>query len=166
MALKNGTKVSAVCRGQVLKAGDLALTCLWPYPGGFSEDENQNSLVFRLEYGDFSALFTGDLEGEAEAAFLDTGISGGAVQILKAGHHGSKGATSDAFLDAVRPFLAVLSYGEGNRYGHPSPVTLLRLKNHGVSWIGTGERGAVTAKTDGTKMWIFPYLAEAGKPPS
>ena len=165
-ALKNGTKVSAVCRGQVLKAGDLALTCLWPYPGGFSEDENQNSLVFRLEYGDFSALFTGDLEGEAEAAFLDTGISGGAVQILKAGHHGSKGATSDAFLDAVRPFLAVLSYGEGNRYGHPSPVTLLRLKNHGVSWIGTGERGAVTAKTDGTKMWIFPYLAEAGKPPS
>ena len=68
----------------------------------------------------------------------------GHVALLKVGHHGSRGATSDRWLDELRPEDAVISVGARNRYGHPAPETLGRLRTHGVTVLRTDERGTIT----------------------
>jgi competence protein ComEC len=72
-----------------------------------------------------------------------SGSIAGPVDVLKAGHHGSSGSTGEAFLSAFPPETAVLSYGEGNRYGHPHAETLERLRAAGAVIRSTAEEGAV-----------------------
>ena len=69
--------------------------------------------------------------------------------VLKVGHHGSSTSTSDEFLKAVDPSVAVISVGKHNRYRHPSPSTLKKLELTGVKVYRTDESGAVTVRTDG-----------------
>jgi competence protein ComEC len=71
------------------------------------------------------------------------------VELLKVGHHGSRSATSDAWLDELAPREAVISVGRHNRYGHPTPDVLARLAAHGVTVLRTDERGTITFSTDG-----------------
>jgi len=68
----------------------------------------------------------------------------GRVTLLKVGHHGSRGATSDRWLDELQPVEAVISVGAKNRYGHPAPETLARLREHGVTVLRTDQRGTIT----------------------
>ena len=68
----------------------------------------------------------------------------GRVTLLKVGHHGSRGATSDRWLDELQPAEAVISVGAKNRYGHPAPEALARLRAHGVTVLRTDERGTIT----------------------
>jgi competence protein ComEC len=108
---------------------------------------------FRLEFGGFSALFTGDLEISEEKIIL---TSGGDLQsvLLKIGHHGSKGSTSEEFLSAVHPTYAAISAGKQNSYGHPSPRVLQLLQQHHIPFTRTDIDGEVTYQTDGTDVWI------------
>jgi competence protein ComEC len=76
-----------------------------------------------------------------------------AIDLLKVGHHGSKGSTSDEWLDSLRPRAAVISVGQ-NKYGHPSPPTLQRLRGHRVDVWRTDRDGLVAVSTDGTRMTI------------
>jgi len=69
------------------------------------------------------------------------------------GHHGSRGSTGDAWLDALRPRLAVISVGR-NDYGHPAPATLARLASHGIPVRRTDQEGTITVLTDGTRMRV------------
>jgi competence protein ComEC len=115
------------------------------------DDLNNNSVVLRLVYGSVSFLLTGDLAAAGEDALL----SSGAVlhsTVLKVGHHGSDGSTTSAFLDAVAPEFAVVSVGEENAFGHPSPTTRLRLA--GVSLLRTDLNGDVRFQTDGSSLWV------------
>ena len=82
---------------------------------------NELSLVFSLRYGEFNMLFTGDVPGDVEDRLSRMDSVAVRAQILKVSHHGSASSTSRRFLNAVRPQLAVISVGRGNRYGHPSP---------------------------------------------
>jgi competence protein ComEC len=75
------------------------------------------------------------------------------VDLLKVGHHGSRGSTGDAWLDALAPAAAVISLGR-NDYGHPAPATLARLRAHGVAIHRTDREGTVSVVTDGTRMTI------------
>lgn len=104
-------------------------------------DINEESVVLLVTYGTARLLFTGD------AGFpTENRLAGriGRVTLLKVGHHGSRGATSDRWLDELQPDDAVISVGAKNRYGHPAPETLARLRAHGVTVVRTDERGTIT----------------------
>ena len=76
------------------------------------------------------------------------------ADILKIGHHGSDTSTSDAWLAAVRPRLAVLSCGRQNRHGHPHPRTLATLRRHGVPLFRTDRDGAVVVTAEGGRLRV------------
>ncbi|MEA2723819.1 MAG: competence protein ComEC [Gemmatimonadales bacterium] len=130
----------------------VAFTVLHPDPAwqGWGEDVNEDSLVLLVEYGDFQALFAGDAGFPAEAEMRNRTR---AVDLLKVGHHGSRGSTSDEWLDSLRPRAAVISVGR-NKYGHPSPPTLARLRRHRVEVWRTDRDGAITVTTDGAEMTV------------
>ena len=111
--------------------------------------DNEGSVVARLSYGGFSALFTGDAPQDVEDK-LEAG-EGGALRstILKVGHHGSRLSTSARFVAAVRPSLAVISVGADNRYGHPSPEALKVLEDAGVPVLRTDLEGTLIFRSDG-----------------
>ena len=79
-------------------------------------------------------------------------------------HHGSAYSTEEEFLRRIQPELAVISCGEGNRYGHPAPETVDRLKDQGILWYLTQERGAVMVETDGEKLRVNTYIPETAFP--
>ncbi len=142
----------AARRGERFVLDGVGFTVLHPDPfwHGWQEDVNEDSLVLLVEYGSFQALFAGDAGFPAEA---DMRSATGAVDLLKVGHHGSRGSTGDEWLDSLRPRVAVISVGE-NKYGHPSPPTLQRLRSHKVDVWRTDRDGLVTVTTDGTGMSV------------
>jgi len=104
-------------------------------------DINEESVVLLVTYGSTRLLLAGDAGIPTEARLAG---QVGPVTLLKVGHHGSRGATSDRWLDELRPAEAVISVGTKNRYGHPAPETLARLRGHGVTVLRTDERGTIT----------------------
>ncbi|HZZ98591.1 MAG TPA: ComEC/Rec2 family competence protein [Candidatus Saccharimonadia bacterium] len=117
-----------------------------------SDDANAGSIVLRLEFGDFSALFTGDLEIPQEQILLSSGEIR-PVTLLKIGHHGSKYSTSPEFLQASSPQLAFIGVGKGNVYGHPTKrVTDLLEENH-IKIYRSDQDGQVTLESDGKSIW-------------
>ena len=119
-----------------------------PLISGSRSDPNSNSIVFSLTYKGERALFTGDAEEETEARLLRSPERLPA-SLLKVAHHGSRHASSDHFLSAVSPQAAVISCSERNRYGHPAPETMARLKRHNVKVWVTATQGTVVADTSG-----------------
>ena len=125
-----------------------------------ASSRNGESSVIMLSYGSFRALFTGDLE-EAEERMLLRQQAFSRVDVLKAAHHGSRNSTTDEFLQVTRPEAAVISCGEGNRYGHPHKELLLRLGEAGCRSYLTKDLGAVQVVTDGKR-----YTLSCGARPS
>lgn len=118
---------------------------------------NDWSIVVRVEFGEFSALLTGDASEDVEASLIGEGSAGAApgshdVTLLKVGHHGSITSTSEAFLQATSPEYALITVGARNRYGHPDPVVLARLRGAGADIHRTDLHGTVTvvARRDGS----------------
>lgn len=165
LALQEKIPVFYIHSGDVLQHENLKITCL--HPNGCKNSENttekckhqryttnEESIVLYLEYESFTALLTGDLEGEGEDEVrkkvqeLDT--SGQGITLLKVAHHGSKNSTGVSFLDATRPQIAVISCGEENSYGHPHAETLERLQNVGSEVMITTEYGAITVEVGET----------------
>jgi competence protein ComEC len=109
-------------------------------------DPNENSVVVRLTYGELNAVLTGDAGLPAESLLAEHAEG---AEVLKVGHHGSAGATGSAWLDALRPRVALISAGAGNRYGHPDPGVLQRLAARGIDVYRTDRGGTVTIRTDG-----------------
>ncbi|MDK2882021.1 MAG: competence protein ComEC [Bacillota bacterium] len=114
-------------------------------------DLNDASAVLKLEYGQTSFLFMGDAGEAAEKDLVEHG--GLRADVLKVGHHGSASASSSAFLNVVKPRLAVISVGKDNDYGHPSPETLRRLRMVGATILRTDEAGNIVIVSDGEKVW-------------
>ena len=125
------------------------------HEGQAAADRNDASLVLRIEQGTFSALFPGDLQEEGEKWLLARyGTEALRADLLAAGHHGAKNASSAAFLKAVSPGAALISCGENNPYGHPAPETLQRFEAAGTPCFITAQRGAVTVLVREGKMEI------------
>ena len=104
-------------------------------------DINEQSVVLLVTYGTTRLLLTGDA-GLPTEAHLAGRV--GRVTLLKIGHHGSRSATSDRWLDELQPAEAVISVGTRNRYGHPAPEVLDRLRAHGITVRRTDQRGTIT----------------------
>ncbi|HAX61172.1 MAG TPA: hypothetical protein DCX95_01235 [Elusimicrobia bacterium] len=120
----------------------------------YFEGENNNAIAIRLIYGDVSFLFTADIEYESEDNILKT--YGDKVQsnILKIGHHGSATSTSENFLKAVNPEVAVISVGAKNNFGHPDSGVIAKLQDADINIYRTDEDGNLTIRTDGKKFII------------
>lgn len=118
-----------------------------------SKADNNRSLVLRLEEGDDSFLFTGDIEARAERvlAALKGEIKS---RVLKVPHHGSRGALDEEFLGRVHPEIAIISVGAHNPYGHPAPEALEAYRRLGSRIYRTDQEGAVLIRSDGQKLSI------------
>lgn len=159
MAEEKGVEVRWLTAGDRITAGNTVLTCL--HPGyGFEGETNEASVTLSVEYDGCRMLLTGDLEGRGEEEVCRTLQGGAGYDVLKAAHHGSKGSTSEEFLAAARPALAVISCGRNNSYGHPHRETLDRLEAAGCRWLTTAENGAVYVRIRKRKIW-----AECELPP-
>lgn len=112
-------------------------------------EPNANSVVTRLDYGEFSMLLTGDAEEQTERERLIKSGANIRATVLKVGHHGSKYATSEDFLKRGEFKFAVISAGMDNRYGHPSQEVLDRLKAAGVRVYRTDFQGDIAITTRG-----------------
>jgi competence protein ComEC len=108
-----------------------------------SGDENPRSLVIRVHLGEYRILMTGDIDTAIEEELLsDNQIGGVESEILKIGHHGSKFSTSDEFLLATNPLIAVFQTGKNN-YGHPDPTILEKCMEKGIMVYRTDRSGAI-----------------------
>jgi competence protein ComEC len=149
--------------------GGMRLTVLAPIEPLFTKDQmktggnlpNANSIVLRLDYGDFSMLLPGDAEEQTEHRLLTRDLNL-KVKVLKVAHHGSKYATSQDFVDRVKPELAIISCGEWNRYGHPSQVVLDRLRAANTKLYRTDLQGEITITTRGKEN---DYVVKTAKEP-
>lgn len=159
LAVQKGTRVWYMEAGQVISQGDLSLTAVYPPGGSANADKNEQSLVLLVRYGDFSMLLTGDVEQEGEQWLSTYGKNwiSGRITVLKVAHHGSGSSTGSLFLKTVQPKIAVLSYGEGNSYGHPASEVVAELRDVGAEILRTAESGAITMVTDGKKLRIKGY---------
>jgi competence protein ComEC len=139
----DGAQWRAARRGDRLELDGVAIEVISPDSGwaGSQTDINEESVVLLVSYGTARLLFAGDAGAPTEAR-----LAGriGRVAVLKVGHHGSRGATSDRWLDELQPAEAVISVGAHNRYGHPAAETLQRLRAHNVAVLRTDERGTIT----------------------
>ena len=133
---------------EVLSAG-------WPDPGAPGADANDASIVMRLRYGGVAFLLAGDLTSEGEMQLLLRRPDLRA-EVLKVGHQGSRGSTSESFLKAVSPLVAVIPAGNENPYAHPHGETLARLRGRVCDEciFVTKDRGDVSAITDGERLWV------------
>jgi competence protein ComEC len=107
---------------------------------------NNDSVIALLDYNNFEALFPGDSESAAEAASLSKLYD---VDVLKAGHHGSRTASSQSFLNIIKPETVIISAGLGNQYGHPHLEALQRFAGIGASVYGTFKSGTIVLTTYG-----------------
>lgn len=171
-AEENGIRVGYISKGQALLEEGFSLYCLHPEKGYETEEANQFSTVLLLQFGNFQALLTGDVEGDGERRLLQSlyetaeggapGISfrEGSLTVLKAAHHGSSGTTSREILALLGPAYTVISCGENNSYGHPHKELLERLEEQGTQVMITYETGALSFHTDGEKLWVDRFLED------
>jgi competence protein ComEC len=117
-------------------------------------DPNLASVVARVRFGDVCVLFVGDAERAEEEWLLAHDAGALRADILKVGHHGSATSSIEAFLDAVRPSVALVSVGEGNVYHLPNTEIIRRLAAHGAQVLRTDHVGTIVARTDGDRIYI------------
>ncbi len=154
MLAQQDVLVTTQARGGWLDLGDgVALWTLNPDSDDYigPDPDNEDSLVLRLEYGDFSVLLTGDAGLATENDLLQAGAPL-ASSILKVGHHGSRTSSGSEFIAAVHPELAVIQVGAGNTYNHPHDEVLGRLT--GIRIARTDENGRVHVSSDGHRFWM------------
>ena len=156
-------RVIRLSQGDAIRVGGVTLEVLNPPPAstaapdGRNIDANENSMVLRLVYRGFSMLLCADAGAQFERRILDepphrTWLT---AQVVKIGHHGSSGASTFRFLEAVRADLAIVSVGR-NGYGHPSPAAIGRILDTGAELRRTDTCGAVSVS-------IAPRLAAQAK---
>ncbi len=126
-------QVREVKKGDKIIIGDVTFHILWPIEKQIEENQlNNNAMVMKLQYKEFSMLFTGDIEEVAEKKILDTynnDLDILKATVLKVAHHGSKSSSTEEFLKAVNSKVAIIGVGESNMFGHPSDVVLERLQS-------------------------------------
>lgn len=142
-----GKKVTSLEAGNTFICGNFDFTVVGPLEE--YEDLNNQSLVLHAVYDRVSFLFTGDMEAPAEKDLIREYGDRLNSTVLKAGHHGSSGSSSKAFLQTVAPKYAVISCGADNSYGHPHKETIERLDAQNVTYYRTDTQGTVTFITDG-----------------
>jgi competence protein ComEC len=154
-----GTSAGRLAAGDRLELDTIGLRVLWPERGRVPVEPadtgraiNDVSIVLLGQIGQGRFLLTGDVEDDVDPTLLERGLP--RADILKVAHHGSRTATTEGFLAAVRPSVAIVSAGLDNRYGHPALATIERLESTGASVFRTDLDGSVVATFDG-RTWAI-----------
>lgn len=152
------TEITGIMAGNCVVEPDVKFSCLYPFPDQTGLSGNEASLVLRLDCGEFSGLFTGDLEKEGEKILEDRlkGEKNGLLRcrFLKVAHHGSKTSSRTAFLRKVQPQCMVVSCGRDNPHGHPHKEALDRLEGTGAALYRTDLNGAVETVLSEGKLQV------------
>ena len=158
----SGLRDTVLAASDHLSLDGASLDVLWPRRGEVptvapdaGKGINDTSIVFDLRFGARRMVLTGDIEEEIDPQILASGFmrpGDPPVDVLKVAHHGSKTATTDAWLEALRPRVALISAGLGNPYGHPASSTIARLRDHGARVLRTDLDGSLQVSTDGTDL--------------
>jgi len=155
-----GIRVSKISAGSSFSVGGMDFICLGPGKGFHATDPNEYSAVVKMKYGEFSALFTGDIQGEGENEMIGRLSGKEKMTVLKVAHHGSRNSTPEEFLDIIRPEASLISSGRNNSYGHPHSELLERLEEINSAIFRTAYGGAITVRSDGHKAKIKQYLRQ------
>lgn len=118
------------------------------------DDPNLASVIVQVRYGEITMLFMGDAEAPEEAWLLARDSASLRADVLKVAHHGSKTSSTEPFLAAVQPRLALVSVGAGNSYGLPTPAIMRRLAAAGAQVLRTDRLGTIVARTDGRRVFV------------
>lgn len=152
---KRKNNIILVEAGKRIKVeNNLYIDILWP-TGKLEISENalnNNSIVNKISYKNFSILFTGDIEEKAEKEILAKYINNSKIlksNILKVAHHGSKTSSSKEFLEKVKPNIAIIGVGKENKFDHPNYNTLENLRRINCKIYRTDEDGEIRIKTNG-----------------
>lgn len=152
---EHGIEVTRVGEGDVLSIAGQQIFVLGPEKDYASS--NGNSLILFTSFGEYSWLFTGDIEQEQEMALLHR-YPNLNVDVLKVAHHGSATSTAETFLQQINPEIALISVGENNPFHHPSPDVIARLQNKEIEILRTDEHGAVQFIFGERSGTFFTYL--------
>lgn len=155
LAEEAGASCRKIRAGDRLTIGKAEAVVLYPKEQEKIEEPNAGSLVLFWKWEGVRAMFTGDLPEEKERELLQNLP---ACEILQVGHHGSATSTCREFLEQIQPSLAVISCAMKNRYGHPSPDTVDRLKKTGCEIRYTMKSGAITIRKRGREVLVTEYL--------
>lgn len=150
-------KVVFLQEGDYLKTGNLKINIYHPDKDLITTDRNAYSLVIGLEYKNFHALFSGDVDSTGEEETLKNLPLNYKCDVFLATHHGSKYSNTQIFLDGIRPACTVISCGKNNSYGHPHKEALERIESVNSKIYKTMDCGAVMVESDGTKFKISTY---------
>src|SRR3989344_1137523 len=156
---QEGADVIDPVAGKVIDLGDgVTLVIISPLESIVGKtvkegETNNNSVVVMLKYKDLEVLLTGDLETKGERAIMLDGINID-VDVLKVAHHGSKTSTSEEFISATTPEVAIIQVGAKNRYGHPVQEVLNRLENFGINYYRNDLGGDIKLISDGNNYLI------------
>jgi competence protein ComEC len=149
---EEGAKIYIAKKGEkILMSDGISMDVLYPFEnleGKELQDSNDTSIVGRLVFSSNSFIFTGDITQTAEKEIIDKDM-GVNSDVLKIAHHGSKTSSSEEFLKAVSPDVAVISVGKDNSYGHPTPEVLENLNKYGIKVLRTDELGDIKIISDG-----------------
>jgi competence protein ComEC len=153
LAARGSPPHATLSTGARIAVDDVRFRVLWPDPGRVPREPpdggrgiNDVSIVLYGEVAGRRILLTGDVEDDVDPILAARGLP--AIDVLKVAHHGSKTATTPAFLDAVRPKVAIVSAGAGNPYGHPARSTIDRLRATGADVLRTDTNGSVQVTID------------------
>ena len=156
--VNKGLQAVSPVPGSVFDFGLSKITVLAPFKVN-KKSINDNSIVVRVDYGEFGILFMGDAELPVENEIMDHKLNVDA-NVIKIGHHGSNSSSGEKFIQAVGADCAVLFAGAGNTYGHPTPGILQRLKNNGVNLFRTDLNGDITITVGSNKYTVTPGVGE------
>lgn len=154
---KQGTKIIIAKANLEIISGGATLEILHPFEDltgkFFGKADNDTGVVSRLVYRKNSFLFPADVSSQVEQKMVDAKVNL-VSDMLKVSHHGSKYSSSENFLQAVHPVIAVISVGKGNPYGHPTSEVLQKLSKFGIKTFRTDQDGTVEAVSDGNHVII------------
>ena len=155
----HGLKITKPIVGNEYIIGNASFVVIAPN-SSYYDSLNNYSVGIKLTYEENSFIFTGDAEIQSEYEMLENGINLDA-DVLKLGHHGSSTSSSEGFLDAVSPYIAITSAGIDNQYGHPHAETLKSIKNKKITLYRTDTQGTIILEADGTNITaVIPQQIE------
>ena len=155
LAKMRDIKLFYMKKGDEIVGKDISFRCIYPTGEEDIEDQNEASIVMRMDYKGLSMLFTGDIAGSTEEKIIDSSDEDILdCDILKVCHHGSKNSSTDDFLKKVSPKLYLISCGLMNRYGHPHRDALSRMTGEGGRILRTDHMGGTQIKLADGKLII------------
>lgn len=155
LAKMRDIKLFYMKKGDEIVGKDISFRCIYPTGEEDIEDQNEASIVMRMDYKGLSMLFTGDIAGSTEEKIIDSSDENILdCDILKVCHHGSKNSSTDDFLKKVSPKLYLISCGLMNRYGHPHRDALSRMTGEGGRILRTDHMGGTQINLADGKLII------------